>query len=284
MKVGVTVPSKEAETGGRVYSAPALEKGLDIIELLCASEAPLSQKDIAHRLGRTVGEIYRMLASLVSRNYVALVDENYCITTKLFELAQVNPPMHRLLREAVPVMHKLASEVDQSCHLTVQGRGCQIVIAKVDAPTGMGYSVRVGSELDSLISVSGRVLLAFQDPETQALRIDEALQRRPEQANPKIGEILSLIRERGYDAVPSVQVRGLFAVSFPILDSQGHAIAAMTVPYAERIDQSQPIRVTDVQEALGMATRLLTLRMVGRLPQTQPAPPSGPAVLKRRSR
>lgn len=70
----------------RAYSAPALEKGLDILEALCRSEHPMSQKEIAQRLGRSVGEIYRMVACLVNRNYVALVDENaYGITTKLFE-------------------------------------------------------------------------------------------------------------------------------------------------------------------------------------------------------
>jgi DNA-binding IclR family transcriptional regulator len=266
MKVDVTDLHKEVEPGSPIYSAPALEKGLDIIELLCASETPLSQKDIAHRLGRSVGEIYRMLACLVSRNYAALIDDNYHITTKLFELAHANPPTHRLLLEAMPLMDKLASQLDQSCHLTVYGRGRQIVIAKVDSPTGMGFSVRVGSELELLISVSGRILLAFQDEETQALRIHEALERRPEHADSQISGVLEFIRARGYEAAPSVQVRGLYAVSFPILDSQGHAIAALTVPYAERIDQTQRKSIAEVRVALGEATELLTQRMVGRFP------------------
>ena len=68
----------------------------------------MSQKDIAQRLGRSVGEIYRMVACLVNRNYVTLVDENtYGITTKLFELSHVNPPTHRLLFEATPIMQGL---------------------------------------------------------------------------------------------------------------------------------------------------------------------------------
>ena len=72
------------------YSAPALEKGLDILELLCRSDVPLSQKEIGQRLGRSVGELYRMVACLVERGYLVNADEKLHITTKLFELAHTN--------------------------------------------------------------------------------------------------------------------------------------------------------------------------------------------------
>ena len=60
-----------------------------------------------------------------------------------------------------------------------------------------------------------------------------------------------------------VQVRGLYDVSFPILDTQGHAIAALTVPYAERIDQVQRKSIPEVTEALGDAARTLSVRIGG---------------------
>jgi DNA-binding IclR family transcriptional regulator len=264
MKDDVNEATTVAEAESRSYSAPALEKGLDILETLCHSEQPLSQKDIAQSLGRSVGEIYRMLSCLVNRNYVTMVAENtYGLTTKLFELAHVNPPTHRLLFEATPIMQRLASELDQSCHLTVYGQGKQVVLAKVDTPSGMGFAVRPGAELDVIISSSGRVLLAFQDEETRKLRIEESLQRRPEQADPQIDSILDKIRVAGYESSPSVQVRGLWAVSYPILDTQGRAIAALTVPYAERIDQMQRKSIPEVTEALGAAARTLSARIGG---------------------
>jgi DNA-binding IclR family transcriptional regulator len=253
-----------AEAEGRSYAAPALEKGLDILELLCSTEQPLSQKDMAQRLGRSVGEIYRMVACLVARNYLTLVDENtYGVTTKLFELSHIHPPTHRLLFEATPIMQRLAGELDQSCHLTVYGQGKQVVLCKADTPSGMGFSVRAGAELDVLVSASGRVLLAFQDEETRRLRIEESLQRRPEQANPRFEGTLTAIRAAGHASMPSVQVRGLYAVSFPILDAQGRALAALTVPYAERIDQVQRQSIPQVTDALALAARTLTRRIGG---------------------
>jgi DNA-binding IclR family transcriptional regulator len=264
MKDDVTEVTKAGEAEGRAYSAPALEKGLDILEMLCQADAPVTMKDIALQLGRSVGELYRMLAVLIDRKYVAQIGDSYYITTKLFSLSHDNPPTHRLLTEAMPIMQKLSSQLDQACHLTVYGQGRQTVIAKVDTPSGMGFSVRVGSELDVLVSASGRVLLAFQDLETRKFRIDESLERRPDQADPQISGVLDFIKQRGYESAPSVQVRGLYAVSFPILDSHNHAIAALTVPYAERIDQTRRKSISDIEDALGEAAALLCTRVGGR--------------------
>jgi DNA-binding IclR family transcriptional regulator len=263
LKVNPIPNTTEIEADGPSYSAPALEKGLDILEMLARSEHPLTQKDMAQQLGRSVGEIYRMVSCLVSRNYLAVVDDNaYVVTTKLFELAQSNPPTHRLLLEAQAVMQRLAGELDQSCHLTIYGQGKQVVLYKVDSPSGMGFSVRAGAELDVLISASGRVLLAFQDEETRSLRIQESIQRRPAHADPQIESVLDSVRATGYESIPSVQVRGLYAVAFPVLDTQGRAIAALTVPYAERLDQLRK-SIPEVTDALRKAAETLSTRVGG---------------------
>src|SRR5215217_6839370 len=52
-----------------VYSAPALEKGLKIIEVLAEAQEPLSTRAIAERLDRSKGEIFRMVFVLVERRY-----------------------------------------------------------------------------------------------------------------------------------------------------------------------------------------------------------------------
>lgn len=274
MKAGTTNAKPAAAIGGREYSAPALDKGLDILEVLSDSEHPLSQRELAHRLGRSVSEIYRMLACLVDRRYVTVSEEsNYSLTTRLFELAHRNPPTRRLLVEASPVMERLAGELEQSCHLTVYSSGRQIVLAKVDSPTGMGFSVRVGAELDVLVSASGRVLLAFQDEPTRRLRLEECLQRRPAHADKRIHRMLEKVRTAGFESIASVQVRGLWAVSFPILDTHGMALAALTVPYAERIDQSSRRSVAQLTDALRGAATRLSNRMGGGAPVEEAATP-----------
>jgi DNA-binding IclR family transcriptional regulator len=256
----------ETESTSETYSAPALAKGLDIIEMLCRTDRPLSKKEIAESLGRTVGEIYRMLMLLVKRDYVAQIDDNYVITNKMFMLAHIRPMTHRLLLEARPIMERLSTEVDQSCHLTVWGSGSQLVVAKVDAPSGMGFGVRLGSELDVFVSASGRVLLAFQQQRTQDLRIAEVLARQAEQVivDPNLGSVLQAIRKRGFESARSAKVVGLQTVSYPITDLQGYAIAALTVPYTARVNKAEYKSIKDVEVALGAAALTLRERLSGR--------------------
>jgi DNA-binding IclR family transcriptional regulator len=253
--------AKTVEPTGPIYSAPALEKGLDILEMLCGSNVPLSQTAIADQLNRSVSEIYRMVACLVHRSYVVNVNDTYAITTKLFELAHSNPPTNRLLAEAGPIMQELSSDLQQACHLTVYNQGRQIVIAKVDNPGGMGFSIRVGAELDVLVSASGRALLAFQDAETIELRIKESLQRSPHHSAAEIRPVLRTIRARGFESMLSLQIKGLYAVSCPVLDTQNRALAALTVPYAERLDQRSRKSVPEIEVAVGEAARTLSERM-----------------------
>lgn len=256
--------TNDSPTPATTYSAPALEKGLDILEMLCRTERPLTQKEIAQGLGRTVSEIYRMLSCLVKRSYVGVFDESYFVTTKLFELAHSNPPIHRLLVEARPIMDKMAAALDLSCHLTMWGKGSQVVVAKVDAPNVMGFSVRLGAELDVIVSASGRVLLAFQEDSIRELRIAEAFERRPAQTDPDLTAKLDAIRRQGFESAHSVQLRGLHTISHPIADMQGHAVAALTIPYAERVDALDHKSIAEVETLLGEAASELAARLGGR--------------------
>ena len=58
--------ASEDDTDDR-YRAPALDKGLDILELLSSTDESFSQAEIAKALSRTPNEIYRMLDRLVRR-------------------------------------------------------------------------------------------------------------------------------------------------------------------------------------------------------------------------
>ena len=63
------------------YRAPALDKGLDILELLAGVDGGLTQAEIAKRLQRSPNEFYRMLDRLVRRGYVTRLDgDRYSLT------------------------------------------------------------------------------------------------------------------------------------------------------------------------------------------------------------
>lgn len=214
------------------YSAPALEKGLDILELLAGCAEGLSQSEIARRLGRSPSEIFRMLACLEQREYLRRgdPDDRYRLSSKLFQLAHIHPPTQRLLEAALPEMRSLAQATRQSTHLAVRHHDQAIVLGQVDSPGLIGFAVRVGSQQGLADCCSGRMLLAFQADETrdrwlEAAGVDAESERRSE-----ILADLAATRVRGYREQPSRITQGITDISVPVFDHSGGAIAALTIP------------------------------------------------------
>ncbi|MBO0934515.1 IclR family transcriptional regulator [Fibrella aquatilis] len=243
------------------YSAPALDKGLDILEALCQSENGLTQQEIAAQLGRNLGEIYRMLTCLVRRDYVANYGNTYTITTKLFQLSHVHPPTYRLLTEALPVMEALSREISFPCDLRVYNKGVQTVIASIQPPDGLGFMTRVGSEIAVAPSASGLVLVAFQDPIIRELRINESLPNPSDADLSRFRTALTEVTLTGFASIQSNQYAGLHAISFPILDMNRNAVAALTVPMLARIDGTPQATLAEVEEKLRQRAAGLSSRI-----------------------
>ena len=138
------------------YRAPALDKGLDILELLAAVDGGLTQAEISKRLQRSPNEFYRMLDRLVRRGYVTKLEgDRYSLTLKLFGLAQLHAPVRRLVSYATPLMRDLAEKSFQANQLVVFDRGSAVVIAQQEAPGYWGISIRVGSHISLFDTGSG---------------------------------------------------------------------------------------------------------------------------------
>ena len=251
---------KAKEENG-AYAAPALEKGLDILEALCQCENGLTQQELATRLGRNLGEIYRMLNCLVQRNYVANYGNNYTITSKLFQLSHFHPPTYRLLTEAIPVMEELSREVSFPCDLRIYNKGFQTVIASIQPPNGLGFMTRVGSEIEVAPSASGLVLVAFQDPVVMEICIRESLPNKSEVEIDNFKNALKQVAAKGFASIQSNQYAGLHAIAFPILDIHGHAMAAMTVPMLARIDGTQQATQQEVEDKLRKSVERLSIKL-----------------------
>ncbi|RWD63179.1 MAG: IclR family transcriptional regulator [Mesorhizobium sp.] len=215
------------------YRAPALDKGLDILELLASVDGGLTQAEIAKRLDRSPNEFYRMLDRLVKRGYVTRPDgDRYSLTLKLFGLGQLHAPVRRLVSYATSIMRELAEISWQANQLVVFDRGSAVVIAQQEAPRYWGISIRVGSHISLFDTGSGHVLLAFRSPEEREMMIAEHLRSNEEmKVSPDFFARLDQVRDRGYEMMASLQTAGVYNLSAPVLGPDGRGIAALTIPY-----------------------------------------------------
>jgi DNA-binding IclR family transcriptional regulator len=220
------------------YSAPALEKGLDVLELLATEPHGMSLQEIARCLARSPAELYRMLDVLVQRSFLTrLPDTTYALTLRLFELAHRHPPVDRLLDVAVPRMQTLARRTGQSNHLSVHHDARLVVLARAEPPEPMSCLVRQGAHFAFHDDrVSARVITAFQTGERRNQYFDELLAERRSAARSRhLEQRLEHIRLRGYDEGPSDTVGGVVDICFPVFDQFG-VIAALNVVYLRQRD------------------------------------------------
>lgn len=215
------------------YSAPAVDKALDLIELLASEPDGLALAEIATKLERTMSEIYRVAIALVARGVIAreATSERYFLTGKLFELSHRFPPIERLLGVATPLMRALADRMEQSCHLAVLDREAVLIVAGAESPLPMNYRVRVGARFPALETSSGVVLVAYQ-PSAQWGSWIEGVPAIPrEQLEGRLASALAL----GSEELSSPIVRGVTNLSFAVRDHRGTAVAALTVPFLSQV-------------------------------------------------
>src|SRR5216683_4501521 len=240
------------------YPTPALEKGLDALELLASELEGLTKTEVARRLGRTISEVFRMLVCLETRGYIARSgsDDRYSLTLHLFKLAYQHPPIERLTTEALPIMRHVTRQVNQSCHLGVLDGDRVVIIAQVNSPLSSGFYVKAGGIGDLMRSTTGQVILAHQIPEISSRAVQLWCQHNGARPPLDFGVHLSKIKRRGYEQRKSYEVEGVVNISFPVLDDRGYAVAALSVPFLQRIGElTTPATVIGV---LKEATSLLS--------------------------
>lgn len=247
------------------YAAPALDKGLEILEVLANAPQGLSLSALAGAMNRSVGEIFRMTVTLQQRGFLAVDEHNrFTLTLKMLELSHRQQPLKSLVSTATPLMRELAGRTYQSCHLSVHHDGQILVVAQVDAPGPFTMGAKVGALSKLSNSASGTILLAFSD-EAERTRMLAAQIRIHGELEIDAGLLLRQIEDARKNASitwPSRRIRGAIDISRPIFGINQEVLAALTVPYIERLDRPQGPSIPEVEEHVREIAARLSQRML----------------------
>lgn len=214
------------------YHAPALEKGLDILEYISLKAKSLSQSEIASGINKNPNEIYRMLVCLEHRGYL-LRDEvsgKYRLSLRLYSLSHRHSPIDELRKGARYPMDDLSEMTRQSCHLSVLYHSKLIVVSQSRSPDPIALSIEEGSVFSLIETASGRILLAFMDEREQmeVLNRNESFTHYSGKKKQKYLATLQEIREAGYYITTSGQAKGVTDITVPI-GNEKEVIASLTV-------------------------------------------------------
>ena len=140
-------------------NAPALEKGLDVMETLVARSDSLTLSKLAEHCGRRVSEIQRMVHVLHRRGYIERTESNaYRPGLKLYELGRFRHPFRHLQTVAEPIMAGVAEQTGHSIHLSVEDGGQMLILSEILGTGVAAVALKVGSRHALSETLSGRIL------------------------------------------------------------------------------------------------------------------------------
>lgn len=101
------------------YRVPALDKGLDIIELLARASAPMTLARISRRLNKSANELFRMVRVLERREYIELPQgqTGYVLTDKLSRLGVAHGVSNTLPDYNLPTMRRIRELEEENTKL-----------------------------------------------------------------------------------------------------------------------------------------------------------------------
>lgn len=284
-----TLPAKSADnkktsaaarardgTAGASYSVPALDKALDILELMSELSHPVTPSQIAQQVGRSLQEVYRIVLVLEGRGYIIRPpgNEALVLSTQLFGLATRFPPFRRVVDVAQPIINSLAINSGEAVHIAVLDGLRMCIIAQVDSPQPIGVRLRVGAHSPAVLGSSGRTLIAFQPELVREWYMRQAATHLDENELAYGRRRIDKIIENGCEIVEGRLLPGVIDISFPILDGAGNTLAAVTVPYLGTYGTPKPMNL--VAEMLHEAADSISMTMGGKLsPLVSPLPKPG---------
>jgi len=227
--MGMSVTERTAEKkSAQKYTVPALDKGLDVLELLSKNAVSMSQADIGRALGKSASEIFRTLSALETRGYIRRTQGGqFRLTLKLFELSRTHSPYDELIRVASPIMRDLAEEIGETCHLTTLREGEIVVLTQQESPKPLRLSIEIGSRHSPISTPSGRIILAAmaQDERESFLKDYTDFHALPQEMQDALRMRIKKVRDSGYEIANGERFVGGLDVGVSI-GTQGSAIKA----------------------------------------------------------
>ncbi|MFE0452843.1 IclR family transcriptional regulator [Streptomyces sp. NPDC058914] len=217
-------------------TAPALRRGLDILEVLVEEDEGLRVPEITKRLGLPRATTHELVNTLVDRGYLELSRETGRVTLGVRAL-RLGAGYERGL-DLATVGRECAAEVAAACGETVQvvvrDAGFAVFIVRIDSTHSVRLVSQVGSRLPASCTAGGKMLLSMlPSAELHALFTDDrALQKMTPHSidtRERLLADLDLTRERGWAEENCESNDHAACVAAPVYDRLGACVAAMSI-------------------------------------------------------
>ncbi|MFN7997991.1 MAG: IclR family transcriptional regulator [Bryobacteraceae bacterium] len=243
-------PAPRAGKAQARYYSRAIGNALRILEIFQQSRRPLALVDVTAQAKLPKSSTFRVMRTLEIAGYLQRVDgDRFALSQAATSIP--NQLASQLLDAARPLMRKLSQEFGETITLALLFENHIEVVAVVESPHRVNMINYVGSIIPPHASSLGKCITAFQ-PDGRGeklLRNFSVVRFTPNTIvdEAALSKELELVRARGYATDLEESTLGGCCISAPILDKDGHAVAAISI-------STPKMRFTN-QERLSAAAR-----------------------------
>jgi Transcriptional regulator len=212
---------------------PALTRAIEILDLI-GRIGPCSAATIIEELGIPKSTAYLLLGELKKQRFLRMdYQDNYCLWTRLVELAGHALGSMDLRELARPRLTQLMEECGLLCHLGITDRENAWYILKIESSSTISVRSHEGKSLSLNRSGIGKCLLAWQpDCVRESIiatldwhRATPTTLTTPEQ----LREELARIRARGWSFDNGEDYTDVRCVAAPVFNASNELTAAISV-------------------------------------------------------
>lgn len=216
-------------------SAPALQRGLAILERIAKSNRGLTFAQLTRHFDVAKSSVHTLVLTLEREGYLQRDDATgrYMTGLKLVQIAGMTLDGLVLRERAAPLLRALVADTGMTAHLAILDRDEVTVVAKVERPGAHRIATWVGKRMDVHCTSLGKCLLAhLSEEEVNRLIADRGLLRHNENTIVSLARLkLELARTRalGYALDDEEEELGWRCIGAPVCDRDGRVIAAVSV-------------------------------------------------------
>jgi IclR family transcriptional regulator, KDG regulon repressor len=227
-------PNGTKEKAAREYSAPAVDRALDILEFMAQHPKPYGTTELARCLKLPVNSVFRILKRLTERDYTVQdpVSGGYQLSTRMFTMGMSLYTRFDLRLRARPYLEWLCRETEETCQLQVPRGDRMLVVDTVSPEISFYMRVVPGSLVYFHPNAYGKAVLAFQSEEEVKRLIPSRLPGLTPNTIVLRSDLLKQLEETrrtglGYDLEEYNE--GIVCIGAPVFDVQGKVVAGLGV-------------------------------------------------------
>jgi DNA-binding IclR family transcriptional regulator len=210
------------------------DRVLRVLESFDPSERDVSLGEIAERVALPKSSVHRLLATLIGHGLVERdpATRRYRLGIRLFELGSAAIHERGLHSAAHPALEQLSSSTGETCHLAMLSGTEAVYVYKLDGPSSIIMSSRVGGRAPCHATSIGKVLAAWGGEDL--FRVLRTRQLRPYTPNTittvkALEAELDRVREQGYALDLEEFEEGLRCIAAPVRDHSARVVAALGI-------------------------------------------------------